>query len=83
MCEWSRSYELFLSFTETNLSISKLFIQVKMNKKIIIGIGIVIIMITGIFFLKGNNTKEITSKVVRLGYCPTMKPIAEKIAGSN
>lgn len=53
-----------------------------MNKKIVVGIGIVII-ITGILFLSGVSSKKATPKIVRLGYCPTMKPIAEKIAENN
>lgn len=54
-----------------------------MKKPIIIGIGILILLLTGISLFNGGLTGNATVESVSLGYCPTMKQIAEKIANDD
>lgn len=54
-----------------------------MNKTIISGISILAVIVAGILFFKGGITGDATVQQVSVGYCPTMKLIAEKIANNN
>lgn len=54
-----------------------------MNKTIILGISILAVIVAGILFFKGGITGDATVQQISVGYCPTMKLIAEKIANNN
>lgn len=54
-----------------------------MKKTIIIGISILFLLIIGTLFFKSGLTGNATVETISLGYCPTMKPLAEKIANTN
>ncbi len=54
-----------------------------MKNTIIAGTGILVLLFAGILFFNGGLTENATVETISLGYCPTMKPIAERIANSN
>jgi hypothetical protein len=54
-----------------------------MNKTIIAGISILVLIVASITFFKGEITGDATIQQISLGYCPTMKAVAENIANNN
>jgi hypothetical protein len=62
-----------------------------MKKIVLYGIGMIALMVLVIFLSKGALTANATEQnlnateqnLIMLGYCPTMQPIAEKIAKDN
>lgn len=54
-----------------------------MNKTIIAGISILVLIVASIVFFKGGITGDATINQKSLGYCPTMKTVAENIASNN
>lgn len=54
-----------------------------MNATIITGVSILVLLVGGLLFFKGEMAEQANDETVRVAYCPTMKPFAEQIANTN